>query len=183
MGRGTGLGLASVYGIVKNHGGWIQVDSKKGAGTTFNIYLPASDREVSEDKAPDQEILTGEGTILLVDDEAMVLEVGGQLLNKLGYRVLTAASVEDALEVFAREMDRIDLVILDMIMPDMGGGEAFDRMKAKSPGVSVLLSSGYSLNGQAQEILNRGCSGFLQKPFDLKALSQKVAETLGKNRD
>jgi CheY-like chemotaxis protein len=113
-----------------------------------------------------------------VDDEEMVLEVGEQLLARLGYRVLAAGGGEAALDLYERRNDEIDLVVLDMVMPGLSGGEVFDRMKAADPDVRVLLSSGYTIDGQAQEILDRGCRGFIQKPFDLETLSRKVREAL-----
>jgi len=178
MGRGTGLGLASVYGIVKNHNGIIEVKSKKGEGTTFEIYLPASDKRL-EEKAPEQEeIVKGPGTVLLVDDENMIVEVGSEILKALGYRVLAAKSGNEAIDIYQRYKGDIDVVILDMIMPGMGGGETYDRLKKIDPGVKVLLSSGYSINGEASEILERGCNGFIQKPFNIKALSQKLKELM-----
>lgn len=180
VGTGTGLGLASVYGIVKNHGGFINVYSEKGEGTTFNIYLPASEKEVVEEKKPTGEAVKGEGTILLVDDEEMITDVGELLLEKLGYRVLTARSGQEAIDVYGKKMDDIDLVILDMIMPGMGGGETFDRLKEINPDIKVLLSSGYSINGQAREILDRGCNGFIQKPFSMNEISQIIREHLDK---
>jgi len=122
----------------------------------------------------------GDATVLLVDDEAMIVEVGREMLGRLGYKVLTAGSGRAALEIYRREKAAIDLVILDMIMPEMGGGETFDRLHKFDPQVRVILSSGYSINGQATEILNRGCSGFIQKPFNLQSLSQKVSSVLKK---
>ncbi len=180
MGRGTGLGLASAYGIVKNHGGIINVESKKGEGTTFNIYLRASARKVTKKEAKPQEILRGSETILLVDDENMIIDVGKQILKKLGYRVFTATSGREAIEVYEKNKTGFDMVILDIIMPDMGGGLVYDRMKEINPNVRVLLSSGYSIHGQAKEILERGCDGFVQKPFNTKNLSQKLREILDK---
>jgi PAS domain S-box-containing protein len=181
MGRGTGLGLASAYGIIKNHGGIINVYSEKGKGSTFNIYLPASEKGVAVAVSqPVEEILKGTGTVLLVDDENMVLGVGKEMLERIGYRVLLATGGREAVEIHRRHKDDVDLVILDMIMPDMGGGETFDRMREDNPNVKVLLSSGYSINGQATEILQRGCDGFIQKPFHLKELSGKIREILDK---
>jgi PAS domain S-box-containing protein len=180
MGRGTGLGLASVYGIIKNHGGYINVYSEKDRGTTFTIYLPASEKEVHEEQEPTVSILKGTGTILLIDDEEMIIDTGEELLKELGYRVLVAKSGLEAIEVYNNNHKTIDLVIMDMIMPGMGGGEAYDRLKKINPEVKVLLSSGYSINGQATRILNRGCDGFIQKPFNMKQLSEKIHSIIGK---
>lgn len=179
-GQSSGLGLASVYGIIKNHGGFIDVYSKKGEGTTFYIYLPASEKDIVKEGSTSvrQDIQYGQGTILLVDDEEMVAEVCREVLEQLGYRVLVAVSAEEALEIYGKQKDEIDLVILDMIMPGKGGGEAFDGLKQIDGDVRVLLSSGYSINERAQEILDRGCSGFIQKPFALDELSRKVKEVL-----
>ena len=178
--QGSGLGLASAYGIIKNHGGFINVYSQKGKGTSFNIYLPASDKEVvNESPRPGQpKTQHGEGTILFVDDEDMIIDVGRIMLGKLGYRVLIARNGREALDAYGKQGEQIDLVILDMIMPGLGGGEIFDRLKEVDGNVKVLLSSGYSIDGQANEILDRGCMGFIQKPFTLNELSIKVRETL-----
>jgi len=180
MGRGTGLGLASAYGIIKNHGGFINVYSEKGEGTSFNIYLPSSEKEVVEEKQSTGEVEMGEGTILIVDDEEIITDVGGQLLKRLGYTVMTAKSGQEALEVYEKNMSDIDMVILDMIMPGMSGGETNDRLKEINANIKILLASGYSINGQAQEILDRGCNGFIQKPYNLKEISLKISEILDK---
>jgi len=178
MGRGTGLGLASAYGIVKNHDGFINIYSEKGEGTTFNIYLPASEKEVVKEKKIHEEVLGGTETVLFVDDEDMIIDVGQDILKLLGHGVLPARGGEEAIEVYKRNHDKIDMVILDMIMPDMGGGETYDRLKEINPDIKVLLSSGYSIDGQATEILERGCDGFIQKPFSIMDLSQKIREIL-----
>jgi len=178
MGRGTGLGLASVYGIIKNHGGCIDVYSEKGHGATFNIYLPASQKEVIEEKNPAGDTLRGTETVLFVDDEDMIIEIAAELFEQLGYKVLIARSGKEAIKIYEENKERIDIVILDMIMPDMSGGVTYDRMKDINPKVKVLLSSGYSIDGQATEILDRGCDGFIQKPFKMKELSQKLREIL-----
>jgi two-component system, cell cycle sensor histidine kinase and response regulator CckA len=178
MGRGTGLGLASVYGIIKNHGGFINVYSEKGHGTTFNIYLPASEKEAIEEKKPAGDTLRGTETVLFVDDEDMIIEVAEELFDQLGYKVLTARSGKEAIEIYEKNKEQIDIVLLDMIMPDMSGSDTYERMKAIDPDIKVLLSSGYSINGQATEIMDRGCNGFIQKPFKMKELSQKLREIL-----
>jgi two-component system, cell cycle sensor histidine kinase and response regulator CckA len=181
MGRGTGLGLATVYGIIKNHSGIINVYSEIGVGSTFNIYLPVSDKIVTKEIKPSNNILMGDETILLVDDEAMIISVATRLLEKLGYNVLISKSGREAIEIYKKDNAKIDLVILDMIMPSIGGGETFDEIKKINPDLKVLLSSGYSLNGQAAAILQRGCNGFIQKPFNLKDLSHKIREILDKD--
>jgi two-component system cell cycle sensor histidine kinase/response regulator CckA len=180
MGRGTGLGLATVYGIVKGHGGFIQVESAPGKGTTFTFFLPASGRR----RRTDREILTARGavgakkTVLVVDDEPANMEVTKEILEILNYTVQTACTGTEAITIFQEYHKEIDLIILDMIMPGMGGGETFDRLKQIDPDVHVLLSSGYSLEGQAKDILERGCLGFIQKPYKIEELSKKIQDIL-----
>jgi PAS domain S-box-containing protein len=181
LGRGTGLGLASVYGIIKGHAGYVDVESEEGRGTIFRIYLPASKGEVQKTIIGQDHIIKGTGTILLIDDEEMVLEVGERFLKVMGYQVLTAREGREAIEVYKKHRDTIDLVLLDIIMPNMKGGEVFDRLKEINPEVKVLLSSGYSIDGEASRILERGCSGFIQKPFDMNQLSQSIGALLKKN--
>ncbi len=182
MGRGTGLGLSSAYGIVRGHGGIITVYSEVGHGSTFNIYLPASGLPPVGIAAPSEEVAKGRGTILVVDDEEIIATVTAEMLEQLGYRVLTARSGAEALELYGRHRDEIDLVIMDMIMPGMSGGEAIERILALNPKASIILSSGYSLNGMAKEVLNKGARAFLQKPFRMDTLSQKVKEILNSRK-
>jgi signal transduction histidine kinase/ActR/RegA family two-component response regulator len=180
IGKGTGLGLASVYGIIKNHGGYIEVQSQKGQGSQFSIFLPASAKQVLTITESAPEIIKGSGTILMVDDEEMVLDVGARVLKKLGYTVLESNNGRNAVELYKKLQDKINLVVLDIVMPNMGGAEVYDRLKEINPDVKVLLSSGYSIDDQARKIMERGCDGFIQKPFSLKAMSDKIAGILSR---
>ena len=176
--RGTGLGLASAYGIIKNHAGIIHADSNVDNGTTFNLYLPISEKLVVEEASSEKNICNGSETILIVDDEDMIIDVGQALLKRMGYQVITAKSGEEALEVVHRIGAGIDLVILDMVMPGMDGGRTFDGIRETCLELPIMLASGYAINGQAQKIMNRGCNGFIQKPFSVSELSQKVRQIL-----
>lgn len=180
--QGAGLGLASAYGIIKNHAGIIHAQSELGHGTTFTIYLPISEKTVVNEDLSAQTVSNGFGTILLVDDEHMIVEVNQALLKRLGYQVIAAKCGEEAVEVVHRLGQGVDLVILDMIMPGMDGGKTFDCIREISPEMPILLSSGYAINGRAQQIMNRGCNGFIQKPFSLGELSQKVGQLLDDQR-
>jgi two-component system, cell cycle sensor histidine kinase and response regulator CckA len=178
--RGTGLGLASAYGIVKNHGGIIAVYSEIGHGTTFSIYLPLSNQEAIPQQVPDNPPYRGSGTILLVDDEDLILEVGQAMLDALGYQSVRAGGGKQALALLADPGQSFDLVIVDLIMPGLDGGKVFDMIRAAHPELPVILSSGYSINGQATAIMARGCNGFIQKPFNINELSRTLREVLGK---
>jgi PAS domain S-box-containing protein len=175
-GQGTGLGLSSVYGIIKNHGGTITVYSEEEVGTTFNIFLPAITKAAKETSKNSLKIISGNETILLVDDEAIVREVNQEILSELGHRVFGAGSGRQALEIYQEKKNEIDLVILDMIMPEMSGAEVFAKLKELNPKVKVLLASGYSVEGQSAKIIAQGCNGFIQKPFTLEHLSNKIDE-------
>ena len=176
--RGTGLGLASAYGIIKNHGGIINAHSQKGCGATFNIYLPISEESMVDELASQGQLSNGSETILLIDDEEMIIDVGQALLNRLGYRVIAVSSGQEALEVVKRMGTDIDLVVLDMIMPVMDGGKTFDRIRQICPEMPVMLSSGYAINDHAESIMARGCNGFIQKPFSVSELSQKIRQIM-----
>lgn len=176
--RGTGLGLASAYGIIKNHDGIINVYSEPGKGATFTFHLPVVQKVLSKNVEDDQKTLTGSETVLLVDDEKMVIEVAREMLEELGYRTWTASSGETGLEIYLQEQNDIDIVLLDMIMPGMGGSETFNQLLKIDPNVKVLLCSGYSLDGSASDIMRRGCKGFIQKPFNIEELSRKIREIL-----
>ncbi len=179
LGRGTGLGMASAYGIIKAHGGYIHLFSEKGQGAVFHIYLPATTEKAIEKKEVSRVPVKGKGTVLLVDDEEMVLLSSEQMLKHLGYEVLTTQNGQEAIDLYSENRNTIDLILLDMVMPTMGGGETFDRIKGIQSGVKVLLSSGYSMEGEAREIMKRGCDAFIQKPFRLEELSRKIREILG----
>jgi PAS domain S-box-containing protein len=176
-GQGTGLGLASVYGIVNSHAGFIAVESEVGKGTRFTLWLLATDQAVAREKTG-AVIRRGVGTILIVDDEAMLTGICARMLKSIGYNALTASRGKEAIEIVRQRAAEISLVILDMIMPEMSGRQTYDALQQIAPGIKVLLSSGFSLEGQAQEILASGCNGFIQKPFDLATLSAKVSEIL-----
>jgi two-component system cell cycle sensor histidine kinase/response regulator CckA len=177
-GTGTGLGLASAYGIIKNHGGSIHVFSEPGKGTTFHIYLPATDRQPVVKEEKKEEVFTGGETILVVDDEPINIAVMQEMLEMLHYRVLLAGSGQEAVAVYMVKQKEIDIVILDMVMPGISGGRTFDLLREINPDVGVILASGYSAEGEARKIINRGCWGFIQKPFKLQEFSKKIREVL-----
>jgi CheY-like chemotaxis protein len=178
VGQGTGLGLASVYGIIKGHGGFIRVESQPGEGATFTLLLPATDRRPVSERALAALIQHGRGTILVVDDDELVLKGSARMLEQIGYDVLTASGGKQAIELLRQQGEKISLVVLDMTMPEMSGSETYDRLMQIAPGAKVLLCSGFSIEGQAQKILARGCNGFIQKPFDIATLSAKLLEIL-----
>ncbi|MBW1701829.1 MAG: response regulator [Deltaproteobacteria bacterium] len=122
--------------------------------------------------------MKGTETVLLIDDEEMIVDVGRQMLEEIGYRVLIATNGKEALSIYQENRDQVDIIILDIIMPDMGGTETYDRLRKINPHIKVLLSSGYSIDGEATEILDRGCNGFIQKPFSMKELSQQIRQVL-----
>ncbi|MBW1939916.1 MAG: response regulator [Deltaproteobacteria bacterium] len=181
-GRGRGLALASVYGIIENHGGVIKVFSKKGEGSTFVVYLSASEKEAGKKKIISKKIIKGTETLLIADDEEHIIKVVRKMLEKMGYNIMTAGSGREAVAVYRENKDKIDLVLLDMIMPGMDGGKTFDRIKDINPDVKVLLSSGYSLKGEAEKILKRSCIDFIQKPYNMELISGKIKGILGGNQ-
>jgi PAS domain S-box-containing protein len=178
IGNGSGMGLASAFGIVRNHGGIIECHSEFGRGSSFNVYLPGS--FFSPLKVPESnlETLKGAETVLLVDDEWFVLKVGRRMLKHLGYKVFIAKGGKAALSILRACYEKIDLVLLDIIMPELNGEEVYARMKEQFPDIKVLLSSGYSIDWQARKMIEDGCGGFIQKPFTLKQLSLKIREIL-----
>ena len=173
------MGLASAFGIVKNHKGIIECRSAKGKGSTFNVYLPVSRQESTQIAGSNGELRKGSETILLVDDEDIIINVDRKLLKQLGYKVLIAKNGTTALKIFKARHQNIDLVLLDIIMPDIGGDKVYAEMKRVKPDVKVLVSSGYSIDWQARKMLENGCSGFIQKPFKISQLAFQIREILG----
>jgi PAS domain S-box-containing protein len=178
MGKGTGMGLASAFGILKNHSGIIHFTSTPGKGTTFFIYLPASDRPVEIDTSTEESVRVGSETILIVDDEDQVLDACRTMLNQLGYNTILAKNGKEAVEIFQKENANIDLIILDMIMPGMDGLTAYEHLKEINANVKVILSSGYSITDKVKEIVATGCDEFIQKPFTLSQISRVTRELL-----
>ena len=175
--KGTGLGLSTVYGIIRQHQGWITVESTPGRGTTFNVFLPsAPPGEVKRRSSrPKTELRGGRETILIVDDEEMIRDFGQEFFGDLGYNVLVASDGQEALDIFRREGDRVDLLLLDMVMPRLSGLEVMDRVRTMDPAVKIILSSGHSPDSVTRE---RGSSpppdAFVSKPYHLRRLAETV---------
>ncbi len=176
--HGRGLGMAAVYGIIKNHNGWISVDSVIGKGTVVRIYLPAVEIRIEEMKHLKPELVKGTGTILVIEDEEMVMDVSRAMLGRLGYHVLGAVTGEGAIHIAKTYDGDIDLAILDVVLPDMGGEAIYSNIIGTRPNLKVIVCSGYSIDGPAQGILNAGAQDFIQKPFSLATLSEKLKKVL-----
>jgi PAS domain S-box-containing protein len=176
IGKGTGLGLASVYGTVKSHRGYIDVKSRKGEGTTFIMYLPVSRSVLDQSSVQSSEIQMGKGHIIVVDDERFILEATAEMLSWIGYRVSLAQSGDAALDIVKAET--VDLMIIDLMMPGMNGIETYKKVKTINPRIKALLSTGYKVDDEEQAIMNEGFSAIIQKPFVSAQLAQIVYDTL-----
>ncbi len=177
--QGRGLGMAAVYGIVRNHGGWISVRSVPGQGTAVTIWLPAAETpEKKEDKGPDTEKIEA-ATVLVVEDEEPVMEVFRTVLERMGYRVLSAPTGGKAIETTETFPEEIDLAILDILLPDMDGRKVYPELIRARPGLKVIVTSGYSVEGPAREILDAGAEAFLPKPFSLQQFREMITHVLG----
>jgi len=182
VGRGTGLGLSMVYGIVRNHDGYIFCDSVPGEGTTFEIYLPVIEQRPGMEKSKKERIPRGgKETILLIDDEESIRALGSQILSQFGYTVLTASDGESGLELYQKGEGKIDLVILDLIMPGMGGRRCLEDLLRMNPKVKVVIASGYSVDGHTQEALEAGVKNSVSKPYAIRQMLKVVREVLDKN--
>ena len=181
-GKGTGLGLAMVYGIVKSHNGYIMCYSEPGEGTAFKIYMPAIEQEAELEELKEEKMPNGgTETILLVDDEENIRELGENTITKFGYKVITAPDGESALELYREKKNKIDLIILDLIMPGMSGRKCLEKLLKINPQTRVLIASGYSVNGPTKEALEAGAKGFIGKPYDIKRMLKAIRETLDKD--
>jgi CheY-like chemotaxis protein len=179
VGEGTGLGLAMVHGIVKQHGGHIRCSSTPGRGTTFQVYLPAM--VVGEPVEEPSKILFPQGgseTILLVDDEEHIRDLGMKILSAAGYNVIMACNGGEALDVYYERVNDIALVILDLMMPEMGGKQCLERLLRMNPAIKVIISSGYSASGPTREALSAGAKGFVNKPYDIHRMLDVIREVL-----
>jgi two-component system, cell cycle sensor histidine kinase and response regulator CckA len=179
VGAGTGLGLAMVHGIVRHHGGHIKCYSEPGKGTTFKIYFPALISEEEEAQTIERPMPRGGSeTILLVDDEEFIRDLGSRILTKAGYKVITASDGKEALEVYQHSSDKISLVILDLIMPKMGGKQCLEGLMGLNPSIKVIMASGYSANGPTKDALSAGARGFVNKPYDIRQVLEVVRRVL-----
>jgi len=171
-GKGTGMGLSAAYGALRSHGGTIRVHSEKDKGTTMRLYFPYH-QDITEKpaKSADGELHAGEGRIMLVDDNEVFCDVGAMMLEQMGYEAVPFTAAKDAIDYYTNNWQTVKLVIIDMIMPEMNGRELYTALKEIHPELRVLLSSGYTIDGQAQQLLQEGVQGFVQKPFTIKELT------------
>jgi signal transduction histidine kinase len=179
-GKGTGLGLASVFGTVKSHNGYFELASNINQGTRAEIYLPLTENVEEKAREVPQEIPKGHGRILLVDDEEMVRTVATEMIDLLGYSVVISSDGQNALEYYKSHWRDIDLVVLDIVMPRLGGYDCFMAMKEINPGIKAFVFSGYVVNNEVKKMLAHGAAGFVQKPFDIKSFSKAIQGALNR---
>jgi CheY-like chemotaxis protein len=178
-GGGTGLGLASAYGIIRNHGGVITVTSQIGCGSTFTVLLPASIHMQTKPQIQEETLIAGSGTVLLVDDEVSIAETTSMMLENMGYRVYMVGNGHDAVQIYGQRHSEIDIVLLDLILPGISGATVLAALKEINPQVKVLLCSGYCLAGEADKVMQSGCHGFIQKPFRINHLCRIIEDIIG----
>ena len=179
VGEGTGLGLAMVHGIVKHHGGHIKCYSEPGKGTTFKLYFPALISEEKEEETAERPIPKGGSeTILLVDDEELIRDLGSRILTKAGYTLITASNGKEALEIYQKRRGEISLVLLDLMMPEMGGKQCLEGLLSLNPSVKVIVASGFSANGPTKDALSAGAKAFVNKPYDMRQVLEVVRQVL-----
>jgi len=177
-GIGRGLGLATVYGIMKNHNAFINVESELGKGTTFSIYFPKIISALSDFDQITSDIKGGNETILVVEDEEVLRQLVKTALSKLGYNTITAADGMEAIEIYKKGKIRIDLIMLDLIMPKLSGRETFKILKGINQKVKVLLTSGYALNESVRQLFGNGVIDFVKKPYKISELANRIRKIL-----
>ena len=182
VGKGTGLGLAAVYGMVKDHHGHVSFYTEPGQGTVFHIFLPISaevDNFISQEE---DKVIRGNGTILVIDDEDIIRTTATLILENLGYNVLLAQNGQEGADLYRQKQDHIDLVLLDMVMPVMNGREAFELIRAANPEAKIIMSSGFARDLNVADLTSKGLAGFIMKPFSRVRLSQVIGEVLRTNK-
>ena len=179
-GKGTGLGLAAVYGAVQKHKGHINVDSTIGKGTVFSIYLPLLILKKDQNETNNTDEIYGSGTILLIDDEEIIRIAGESVISALGYKVVTAKDGVEGIEKFKESNP--DLVLLDMVMPNMSSAECFQQLQKINPDIPIIAVSGFAPDKVINELLSKGLTGFMKKPYKIAEMSREIAAALKRNR-
>ncbi|MBU1218625.1 response regulator [Myxococcota bacterium] len=177
-GKGLGLGLAMVFNIIKQHGGFVTVQSETGIGSTFNVFLPVMDMDAEGHITSDGDITTGEGTILLIEDESILSKVAQTMLSECGYHVITASDGDQGIKAWKNNRNEINLILLDLVMPVKNGAEVFKEIRETDPGLPIVLMSGFIQDPRITELLEQGAMGFLKKPFTIDSLSQTIGSIL-----